>query len=1399
MFYFTDPHAPPKHHLGGSYTPPPGSYTPPPIKPYRPPPPTSYPSTTYGPPLSPYKEAGYSQDNYLPSLHHDYHEENLNDHQHLNEVIKEYYNPPPISPDLPTLYYDDLGQIKHMPKPKLPGLVAHNPHGHDPHAPPKSVKGLKTYDPRNHKHHYKHAGTNVMHFGSDFAPPPVHNPHINGYKVSTLAPHVPPFIKNIFHGSTHKPAHGHGSTTPYPLWNKSTTPKPSYYGSTTPYSKVKYSTPKPTTVKSIVINKSTYAPKIHNNPYAYSPTASPSTTLSSIHVPSAYGTPTPHGKKEHFTALPTNIEYSTKHPHKDAKSYSIFNFYTTPEPVYVPEKHDHKHIEPYHPPPLIKEIHGSPPPPKDHYHEPHPEVHHKPYHPPKLDAVHIVTPESHHIDPYHHKPHLTTSIKPPTPYHSTTIKPYHSPAITLSHSTTHLPHHKHSTTLAPHYEQHHTPDLPIHPYDLPHHKHSTTLAPHYEKHHPPDLPIHPYESPHPPELPGVSHNPYHDIMTHPPPDPHHDYTHDLVHHKPGHHEHHEPVHHKPVHHEPPYHPKPTPIPQHYGPPSHHGEHHPPPAHHKEPHHHPLPDFPHGPHGPPGSHPHPPDYHNKDPYHHKKPPVHHYNDYNLPHVDHLHPYHKPAHDHPYHPSHPPHDYHPPKGKPPAYGYHYHPKHYSVPDSSVSHLPQKDQSYLPVGFHSIYNGPGVPPKYPPVPLGEPPSYPPRPYLLGLNRTEEKIEKIKIDDVDALKDALKKAGIGPGSKKKVYLVKEKNGETHVQISLPVQELFEDSEEFDDRSSEALDLSSLGRSGLETTTKTTTTKRTTTTEPTTTTSTTTRDANLVQLLGPQTTTESNGRPEKLMKFEMNDFWLQMQKLFKPGQILIKDGNKGTKLKNILISKQKDEDYDEDYEEDYEDNAYEYGDYEEDYEEEDKSKLKMSLKQVPANQLDLRELLNQVNSDQQNNQLPIQSQDPINVIVVGNANTFRQRQQPKQNNNVMFPDNPRRPGKVQGLTPPIPGSGFRQPDNTQGLRAPIPGSGFRQPDNTQGLRAPIPGSGFRQPDNTGGLRAPIPGSGFRQPDNTQGFRPPIPGSGFRQPDNTQGLRSPLPGSGFRQPDNTQGFSAPIPGSGFRQPDNNNGLVVPNQQFFQNQLNQLNANPTSRIDSAENEELIETSGPSDTRPSESNLLIVTPQPQTIRTSTEPTTTTESEAKKVLESLKSTLDGLVNSVDGLNHTVAVSMEEKSKEIMKEEPSEQVRAMQIEIASLTKMVHDLRLHNQQKQNQGFMSLITQTQNMLKRQEENEQKEKARPTFVTPSTIQVTTTRFTTISTTTTTRTTTTTTASTTSYNWFTSEPTQRPFPLQAVQSVTVQGSESQSNNIDTGLLSNINQVNETFIHTILHSYS
>ena len=45
-----------------------------------------------------------------------------------------------------------------------------------------------------------------------------------------------------------------------------------------------------------------------------------------------------------------------------------------------------------------------------------------------------------------------------------------------------------------------------------------------------------------------------------------------------------------------------------------------------------------------------------------------------------------------------------------------------------------------------------------------------------------------------------------------------------------------------------------------------------------------------------------------MNDFWIQMQQLFKPGQILTA-GKDGMRLSNILISRDK-EDSDEDSEE---------------------------------------------------------------------------------------------------------------------------------------------------------------------------------------------------------------------------------------------------------------------------------------------------------------------------------------------------------------------------------------------------------------------------------------------------------------------------------------------------------
>ena len=134
-------------------------------------------------------------------------------------MIKTWYNPPPISPDLPTLFYDDTGAIKHMPKPKHLPVPKHagggttSPKFHtsgikiqQPSA--NSVKGLSTstsYDPR--KNHYKNTGINMIHFGTDFSSSHKSSKNINGYHVSTLAPPTitqpPPHVKSV---------------TAYPIW-----------------------------------------------------------------------------------------------------------------------------------------------------------------------------------------------------------------------------------------------------------------------------------------------------------------------------------------------------------------------------------------------------------------------------------------------------------------------------------------------------------------------------------------------------------------------------------------------------------------------------------------------------------------------------------------------------------------------------------------------------------------------------------------------------------------------------------------------------------------------------------------------------------------------------------------------------------------------------------------------------------------------------------------------------------------------------------------------------------------------------------------------------------------------------------------------------------------------------
>ena len=133
--------------------------------------------------------------------------------KHDLEMIKTWYNPPPISPDLPTLFYDDTGAIKHMPKPKHLPVPKHagggttSPKFHtsgikiqQPSA--NSVKGLSTstsYDPR--KNHYKNTGINMIHFGTDFSSSHKSSKNINGYHVSTLAPPTitqpPPHVNRL--------------------------------------------------------------------------------------------------------------------------------------------------------------------------------------------------------------------------------------------------------------------------------------------------------------------------------------------------------------------------------------------------------------------------------------------------------------------------------------------------------------------------------------------------------------------------------------------------------------------------------------------------------------------------------------------------------------------------------------------------------------------------------------------------------------------------------------------------------------------------------------------------------------------------------------------------------------------------------------------------------------------------------------------------------------------------------------------------------------------------------------------------------------------------------------------------------------------------------------------------
>jgi hypothetical protein len=61
-----------------------------------------------------------------------------------------------------------------------------------------------------------------------------------------------------------------------------------------------------------------------------------------------------------------------------------------------------------------------------------------------------------------------------------------------------------------------------------------------------------------------------------------------------------------------------------------------------------------------------------------------------------------------------------------------------------------------------------------------------------------QLTIKDIESLKKALRRAGISEDTMKNVILTKEENGETHVQISVPIAEIFKSMSEHDNSTSE-------------------------------------------------------------------------------------------------------------------------------------------------------------------------------------------------------------------------------------------------------------------------------------------------------------------------------------------------------------------------------------------------------------------------------------------------------------------------------------------------------------------------------------------------------------------------------------------------------------------------
>ena len=80
----------------------------------------------------------------------------------------------------------------------------------------------------------------------------------------------------------------------------------------------------------------------------------------------------------------------------------------------------------------------------------------------------------------------------------------------------------------------------------------------------------------------------------------------------------------------------------------------------------------------------------------------------------------------------------------------------------------------------------------PSGMTPMQPPTFFDESKFKKDEPIQ-FKIKDIESLKKALRRAGISEDTMKNVILTKEENGETHVQISVPIAEIFKSMSEND------------------------------------------------------------------------------------------------------------------------------------------------------------------------------------------------------------------------------------------------------------------------------------------------------------------------------------------------------------------------------------------------------------------------------------------------------------------------------------------------------------------------------------------------------------------------------------------------------------------------------